>query len=107
MNRRRHFTEPEMDELLDPDPPWPPPPPPPPTKRQRFRKTLLLPLEQPLVPEGYKSPPSCPDLFEIEKALKLIEKRYPGGNHMRRELRRLARRIEKHYGVIWVTPWKR
>lgn len=48
-----------------------------------------------------------PSLQELDYALSLIMKRYPvDAWYLRRRLKWLVRRMDKHYGIKWTTPWR-
>ena len=47
-----------------------------------------------------------PSLAELDYALTLIRKRYPVDVwYLRRRLKWLVRKMNKHYDIQWKTPW--
>jgi hypothetical protein len=49
-----------------------------------------------------------PSLAELDHALKLLRKRYPVDTwYLRRRLKWLCRKMDRHYDVKWTVPWGR
>jgi len=56
-------------------------------------------------PDKYQT--GMPSLEEIDYAISLIMKRYPvDAWYLRRRLKWLVRKVDKHYDIQWTTPWK-